>query len=72
MVTDPDFRDSCGVTALHAILKNGSDLRHLRTEVDRGSRGGTPDAQGRTAIDMLPCKRDLAWQRLADRLEGGG
>jgi hypothetical protein len=31
-----------------------------------------PDSQGRTALDILTCKRDLAWQRLADRLEGSG
>jgi hypothetical protein len=54
------------------MLKKGSDLWHLRTEADRGSRGGMSDAGGRTAVDILPCERDLAWQRLADRLEGSG
>ena len=65
---DPDARNGKGQTALHLMLKKGSDARHFEILVRHGVRGDIPDADGRTAIDILCRKRDPAFHAIADRL----
>lgn len=65
---NPDHRDSIGMTALHYMLKKGSDLRHFRMFVAHGARGDIPDAAGRTAIDLLRRKRDPGFHEIAEGL----
>jgi len=65
---NPDFRDKHGMTALHYMLKKGSDTKHIAMVVAHGAKGNIPDAQGKTAIDILSRKRDPAARRLAEAL----
>lgn len=65
---DPDARNGEGQTALHLMLKKGSDARHFEMLVRHGARGDIADADGRTAIDILRRKRDPAFHAIADRL----
>ena len=68
---DPDFRDPAGMTALHYMLKKGSDIAHFRLFARFGARGDIPDADGRTAADILRRKKDPEFRRLADALAAG-
>jgi uncharacterized protein len=65
---DPDARDGQGRTALHMMLAKGSAIEHLRLLARHGARGDIPDAEGRTAADILRRKRDPAFRVLADSL----
>jgi ankyrin repeat protein len=65
---DPDFQDRKRMTALHYMLKKGSDEQHLRMVVSHGARGDLPDPQGRTAAQILARKRSPALRKLAERL----
>lgn len=67
----PDFRDVHGMTALHYMLKKGSDIRHFAMFVECGARGDIADAQGKTAAEILRRKRDKAFHRVADALRSG-
>jgi ankyrin repeat protein len=67
---NPDARDAKGRTALHLMLKKGSEAAHLAMVVEHGARGDIGDADGVTAIDMLARKRDPAFRELAARLRG--
>ena len=65
---DPDARNGKGQTALHLMLKKGSDARHFEILVRHKARGDIPDAEGRTAIDILRRKRDPAFHAIAEGL----
>lgn len=65
---DPDYRDVRAMTALHYMLKKNSDIRHFRTFAAYGARGDIPDRDGRTAAEILSCKRDPAFHAVAVRL----
>ena len=65
---DPNARNAKGETALHLMLKKGSDLAALRLFVRHGARGDIPAADGRTAIEILRRKRDPEFRALADQL----
>ena len=68
---DPDFRDPKGMTALHYMLKKGSDKGHFRLFARFGARGDIPDGDGRTAADIMRRKRDPEFHRIADELASG-
>lgn len=68
---DPNARNGKGQTALHLMLKKGSEARHFELLVRYGARGDIPDGEGRTAIDILRRKRDPAFHAIADRLATG-
>ena len=65
---NPDFRDAGGMTALHYMLKKGSDERHFRMLIGHGARGDIPNAQGATAAEILARKRAPSLRKLAARL----
>jgi hypothetical protein len=67
---NPDATDRAGLTALHLMLKKGSETSAIRMVVDRGARGDVPDRAGRTAIDILSRKKDPELRALADHLRG--
>jgi hypothetical protein len=69
---DPDARNGEGMTALHLMLRKGSDARHFLPFARHGARGDIPDASGRTASEILRRKRDLAYRAIADQLAGKG
>lgn len=68
---DPDFQDSHGMTALHYMLKKGSDARHFRMLVEHGARGDLPNEDGITAAEMMARKRSPAFRRMAEQLATG-
>jgi len=68
---NPDFRDSRGMTALHYMLKKGSEPRHFALLAHHGARGDIPDASGKTASELLARKRDAELRRIAGVLARG-
>ncbi len=50
------------------MIAKGSAPGHFAMFVRAGARGDIPDAEGRTAIDLLRRKRDPAYRAIADRL----
>jgi uncharacterized protein len=69
---DPDYRDRHGMTALHYMLKKGSDKRHFAMLVAAGARGDIADSKGITAIEIMRRKRDPDFRRTAGQLAAGG
>jgi len=69
---NPDWRDKDGMTALHYMLKKGSDAKHIAMVVRYGARGDIPDKKGVTVIDILRKKRDPVLRKLADVLAARG
>jgi uncharacterized protein len=65
---NPDAKDRKGLTALHLMLKKGSEPEHIRMVVEHSARGDIPDPEGRTAIDILRRKKDPELRALADVL----
>ena len=65
---DPNFRDPKGMTALHYMLKKGSDKRYFRLFARFGARGDIADADGRTAAGIMRRKKDPEFHRIADEL----
>lgn len=65
---DVDFQDGRGMTALHYMLRKGSDERHFRMVVGHGARGDLPDREGTTALESMRRKRAPAFRRLAEQL----
>ncbi len=63
---DVDWRDPASMTALHYMLKKGSEPRHVAKLVALGARLDIPDAEGRTARQIMTRKRDPELRRLAE------
>ena len=68
---DPDFIDAGGMTALHYMLRKGSDAEHVALFACHGARGDIPGPDGRTAAEWLRKKRDPAYRMLAESLAVG-
>ena len=69
--SDPDFQDADQMTALHYMLRKGSDRKQIELFVKHGARGDIEDGSGRTATEILLRKRDKAFHRVAARLRPG-
>jgi hypothetical protein len=57
-----------GLTALHLMLKKGTEPQHLAMLARYGARGDIPDPTGQTAADILRRKRDADYRHIADQL----
>jgi ankyrin repeat protein len=68
---DPNYRDRRGMTALHYMLKKGSDRQHFAMLLAHGARGDIGNAEGVTAIDLLSRKKDPVFRRMAEKLSVG-
>lgn len=68
---DPNVIDEKGMTALHYMLKKGSEKEHFRLFARHGARGDIPDPAGRTAAEIMRRKRDKDFHRIADELAAG-
>jgi hypothetical protein len=68
---DADFQDRHGMTALHYMLRKGSDEKHVRMVVSHGARGDLPDPQGATAAQIMKRKRSPGFRKLAEQLATG-
>jgi hypothetical protein len=66
---DVNAADRKGRTALHMMLKKGSDGRHFEMLTKYRPRGDIPGPDGQTALDLLRRKRDPALRRLAEQME---
>ncbi|HEY5009128.1 MAG TPA: ankyrin repeat domain-containing protein [Caulobacteraceae bacterium] len=60
--------DRDGMTALHCMLKKGSDKAHFAMLIAHGARGDIPDKAGVTAAEIMRRKRDPDFQRMAEQL----
>lgn len=65
---DINARDARGYTALHLMLRKGSEKAHFRALIEAGARGDIPDPEGRTARDILSRKKDPEFRRMAELL----
>jgi hypothetical protein len=65
---DPNRLDPKGMTALHYMLKKGSPVEAFEMMLRYGARTDIPDAEGRTAAEIISRKRDPAFRALAKRL----
>ena len=65
---NPDWVDPKGRTAMHAMLKKGTDAEHFDMFVQYGARSDIPNRDGKTVDAILRRKRDKTWHELADRL----
>jgi len=65
---DANALDAKGQTALHLMLKKGSDKARIQSLLVRGARGDIPDPDGKTAIDIMRRKRDPDFSQIAKGL----
>jgi ankyrin repeat protein len=62
---DVNFQDAKKMTALHYLLKKGSDIKHIRMLIKYGARTDIQNAAGDTAGAIMRRKRDPAFRALA-------
>ncbi len=65
---DVDAVDENGRTALHLMLKKGSDKRDFRMLMRYGPRGDIKAADGKTAIEIMSRKRDAEFRKIAEKV----
>lgn len=63
---DPNSQDSKGTTALHCMLKKGSDKRYFRMFLGYGARTDIPNKAGVSAAAVMSRKRDPDFRRMAE------
>ena len=68
---DVNSQDGRGMTALHYMLKKGSEERHVRMVIEHGARGDLPNGEGVTAVELMKRKRVPGLRRMAERLSRG-
>ncbi len=68
---DVNFQDSRGMTALHYMLKKGSEERHFRTMIKHAARGDLPNSEGATAAEIMMRKRAPTLRNMATQLSAG-
>ena len=66
-----DFQDSKKMTALHYMLKKGSDKTAIKMLVDHGARGDLKNKDGVTAAEIMLKKKDPDYRAMAARLAVG-
>jgi ankyrin repeat protein len=65
---DVNFQDRKGMTALHYMLKKGSDKKHFAMLIAHGARGDLKNKDGVTAAELMRKKRDPDFRRMAEQL----
>lgn len=65
---DVNFQDSKKMTALHYVLKKGSDTKYVRMLTKYGARGDLRNGNGVTAAEIMMRKRDPEFHDMAARL----
>jgi ankyrin repeat protein len=66
-----DFQDSKKMTALHYLLKKGSDKKYLRMLIKYGARGDLKNGADVTAAEIMMRKRDPEFREMAAQLLAG-
>jgi ankyrin repeat protein len=65
---DANFRDSKGMTALHYMLKKGSDKKFFRMLMRYGVTGNIGDKDGTTAAEIMRRKKVPEFRKMAEEL----
>jgi uncharacterized protein len=65
---DANCQDPTGMTALHYMLKKGSDKRHFAMFIAHRARGDIRNRDGVTAAEIMRKKRDPEFRAMADQL----
>lgn len=65
---DVNSRDARGMTALHCMLKKGSDRKYFAMLIAHGARGDIKNNDGVTAAELMRKKRDPFFRKTADQL----
>jgi ankyrin repeat protein len=65
---DVNFQDEKKLTALHYVLKKGSDKKHVRMLMEYGARGNLKNGNGATAAEIMMRKRDPEFRDMAAQL----
>jgi uncharacterized protein len=69
---DVNYRDPAGMTALHYMLKKGSDKKYFAMLIEHGARGDIKNKDGVTAAEMMRKKRDPEFRKMAEELKSRG
>ena len=62
-----DAKGRGGLTALHLMLKKGSDKAHFQMLIRHGARGDIPGPDGQTAAEIMRRKKDPDFRRMAEQ-----
>jgi len=65
---DVNYQDSHKMTALHYMLKKGSDKKHFAMLLTNGARGDIKSKDGLTAAAIMRKKKDPDFAKMADQL----
>jgi len=65
---DVNYQDRKGMTALHYMLKKGSDKRFFPMLIAHGARGDLRNGQGVCAAELMRKKRDGDFRKMAEQL----
>jgi hypothetical protein len=65
---DVNFQDAKEMTALHYMLKKGSDKKFIKMLVERGARGDIANKDGVTVAQIMMKKKDPDYRAMATRL----
>lgn len=68
---DVNAQDPKGMTALHYMLKKGSDKKSFAMLIAHGARGDIKNKDGLTAAELMRKKKDPQFRRIADQLRIG-
>jgi uncharacterized protein len=68
---NPNWQDEKKMTALHYMLKKGSDKRNVEMVVRYGARLDIPNKDGVTAAQIMARKKDPDYKRMLARAEAG-
>jgi ankyrin repeat protein len=60
-----DFQNSRKMTALHYLLKKGSDKKYVRMLLSYGARGDIPNREGKTVAEIMSRKKDPDFRKMA-------
>jgi ankyrin repeat protein len=66
---DVNCQDPKGMTALHCMLKKGSDKKFFAMLIAHRARGDIKNHDGITAAELMRKKRDPGFQQMADQLQ---
>jgi uncharacterized protein len=66
---DVNWQDAKKMTALHYMLKKGSEKKHFRMMLRYGARGDIEDRDGKTAYAIMMKKRDPDFHKFAAQLK---
>ena len=68
---DVNCQDPKGMTALHYMLKKGSDKKFFEMLIAHGARGDIKNNDGVMAAELMRKKKDPQFRRMADQLRTG-